>query len=102
MISFGPYSTGETVDLSFDFLSKLALGETLTGTPTRSIAVWSGVSANPSTVLSGSPTISGSKVIQRIIAADPGTIFQLDVKCSTSAGQSLMLSGLITTLDARV
>ncbi len=56
---------GETITLKFDFLSRLAIGETLSTTVGNAV-VYAGVDANPSAVLSGIATISVNSVNQKI------------------------------------
>lgn len=94
MISFSPKSPGETRTLVFDFISKLGAGETLvsaTVTPT----VWSGVDPTPSAIVSGTPSVSGTKAAAVITAGVDGTIYQLACIAVTSASQTLVLFGYL-------
>lgn len=87
--------TGETVLVSFDFLSKLVSGETIS---TQSVAasVYSGVDANPSAIINGAATLSGTTIIlQSITAGVVGCIYSLLCTITTSLGQTIQMSTLL-------
>jgi hypothetical protein len=73
----------------FDFTSRLAAGETLTGVPTVTVTVYSGTDPNPSAVKSGAASISGNTVVQKFTGGLAGVIYSVVAACSTSLGQSL-------------
>jgi hypothetical protein len=94
-----PVDIVEDVVLTMDFAndSRLAVGETI-NTPVVTASVRSGTDADVANLLTGSPTIVGTKVLQRK-ARDKGAagavytiIFQVD----TSNNQRLVLVGLLT------
>ena len=94
-VVFGGKLLGETKSLVFDFLSSLALGETLSTASVAAI-VYSGTDASPSSLISGSATISGSQVTQKITGGVLGVTYLLTCTVTTSAGQTLLLSGFTT------
>lgn len=94
-VVFGGKSLGETKNCVFDFLSLIALGETLS-TASVAAVVYSGTDASPSSLISGSATISGSQVTQKITGGVLGVTYLLTCTVTTSAGQTLLLSGFTT------
>ncbi len=89
---------GEEVTLDMNFLSRLAVGETLQ-TVDRTVVVASGVDANPNAMLSGAATISGSIVRQMIIGGLPGVIYLFIVAVRTSNSQLLFNHGNVAVLS---
>jgi len=89
---------GEEVLVQINFLSRLAVGETLL-TVDRTVVVASGVDANPSAMLSGAATISGTIVRQMIINGLPGVIYLLTVAVRTSNSQLLFNHGKLAVLS---
>lgn len=85
---------GETVIVPFDFISKLAVGETIFSA-TCTVSVYTGVDSNPSGLVDGTPTISGTVVNQLITGGVLGTIYSILVAATTSFGQTLELSGYL-------
>jgi hypothetical protein len=92
-----PKFTDERVKYTFDFASWLAAGETLTSA-TVTAAVYAGVDASPSALISGSDSISGAVVTQLIIGGTAGVIYQIDCKAVTSASQTLVLTSRLAIL----
>lgn len=97
MVLLLPKQTGETATYAFDFISRLAVGETITS---QSVAatVYSGVDPTPSNIISGSATVSGTIVSQKITGGVAGTIYKLVSTATTSAGQTLQLVGYLPVL----
>lgn len=85
---------GETVNEVFDFISKLATGETIS-TATVVASVYSGTDAAPSAIISGSASISGTKVTQLVTAGILGVMYKLLCTITTSAGQTLVLAAFL-------
>lgn len=90
-VIFEPKLSGETVSRVFDFLSRLSVGETIS-TAVVTAAVHSGVDASPSGLLSGSASISGSQVTQKLTAGTVGVTYLLLCTITTSASKTLQLS----------
>lgn len=87
----------ETVSEVFDFTSRLAAGETIS-TAVTTATVYSGTDASPSSIISGSATISGQKVTQLVTAGTLGVTYLLLCSITTSAGQALQLSGYLVVV----
>ena len=87
--------SSETRTETFDFASRLAAGETLS-TAATSCAVYSGTDASPSAVISGSASIAGTAVAQKITGGTLGVTYLLTCSVTTSAGQTLKLSAYLT------
>lgn len=92
----GKYN-GSTQTLTFDFTSLIASGETIS---TQSVAavVYSGTDASPSAILSGSASHSGAIVSQNITAGTVGVTYLLTCTTTTSASQTLLLTGLLVIM----
>ncbi len=68
----------ERVVVSCDFAKRLAAGVGLAaGTATVTATVLTGADPSPSAILSGSPSISGTKVLQFVIAGLDGVTYKL-------------------------
>lgn len=93
-----PKSSGETRVITFDFISQLAVGETIS-TQSVAAAVWSGVDANPSAVISGTATATGTKVMQAVTGGVVGTIYKLTCTITTSLGQTLRIFTYLPIVD---
>lgn len=85
--------SGEVKNYTFDFTSLLASGETIS-TQAVTAAVYSGTDATPSAIISGAASASGSVVTQKITGGTTGVIYELTCTITTSAGQTLILTGL--------
>ena len=85
MIVSTPKTIGETRVQQFNFLSQMAVNETLTSAVVTCV-VWSGVDSNPSAVLSGSATATTPTAYQKITGGVEGTIYLLTCTGTTSQG----------------
>lgn len=92
---FDGKASGATVNEVFDFLSLLAVGETISTASVGSV-VYRGSDASPSAIVSGSASISGSKVTQAITAGTLGVTYLLACTVTTSGSQTLLLEGFLT------
>lgn len=91
-----PRHASETRKEVFDFLSRLATGETIS-TATASVLVYSGATAATAPTL-GSAAISGSQVSVLTSGGDSGVTYLLSVAAATSLGQTLHLVGFLVIL----
>lgn len=89
---------GETVSVQFDFTSLLAPGETISGDAVTA-SVFAGLDNTPSAILSGSPTVSGATISQKITAGTAGVVYLLNASATTSAGQVLILQTYLAVTD---
>ena len=76
-------TVGEKVVITFDFAKELAIGETL-GAPTVTVSVLSGVDADPAALKNGAAVVSGTGVLQPVVALLPGVDYELVCLCPTS------------------
>lgn len=79
------------------FLSLLGGTETLS-TAVCAASVYSGTDANPSAIVSGAASISGSNVLQLVTAGVLGVIYELKFTVTTSLGQTLVLCGYLAII----
>lgn len=91
-ITFRSAHVGETRKLAFDFISDLAIGETISSA-VASYAVYSG-DADAEVTL-GSPSTSGTIVTVAAAGDTEGVTYLVTVTATTSAGQVLELSGFL-------
>lgn len=90
---------GTSAKVTFDFASQLAAGETISSASVTA-AVHSGTDATPSTLISGSASISGSKVTQTIANGVVGVTYKLICVGATSASRSIIQTGFLVITTA--
>lgn len=88
-MNFSPKRATETEILTVDFAALLATGETIASAVWTSTVV-SGSDTNPSAMIQGTASISGSKVSQVITAGVPGARYAPICTAQTST-QTLVL-----------
>ncbi len=98
---FSDKFTTETEPLVFDFSRVLASGETLS-TCSSSASVVEGTDASPSSLLSGSPSISGNTVVQKVTAGTSGVLYRIVISTVTSASNTYTLVGDIKVVSPTV
>lgn len=85
---------GEIRNVTFDFASLLAVGETIS---TQSVAatLYSGTDSSPSSLVTGAASASSSIVTQKLttVGRTTGAIYELTCTITTSASQTLLLKG---------
>lgn len=96
-VTFEGKLLGETATETFDFTSRLAPTETIS-TAIVTASVYSGTDASPSSIISGSTTISGQKVTQKITGGVLGVTYKLLCTITTSTSQTLQLSGFLVII----
>lgn len=89
----------EVKNVTFDFTSLLASGETIS-TQVVTAAVYSGTDAAPSAIISGAASASGSVVTQKITGGTTGVIYELTCTITTSLGETLILVGLLAVIPS--
>lgn len=87
----------ETVTETFDFTSRLTSTETLS-TASVAATVYSGTDPSPSSIISGSSTISGQKITQKVTAGTLGVVYKLLATVTTSLGQTLQLAAFLAII----
>lgn len=98
---FSPKLQGATEIYTFPFASLLGQGVTIS-TAAVTAAVYSGTDASPSSIVSGSATISGTNVAQKITAGTEGVTYLLTCSITTSDGQTLQLIAYLPVIPKAV
>lgn len=96
-VELPPKLVGETKLYYFDFSSQIDSGVTLS-TATVTAATFSGTDASPSSIISGSATISSAVVSQKITAGTLGVSYELTCTVTTSDGQTLLMVGVLPVI----
>lgn len=76
---------GETITVRFEFLDQMAFGETLS-LPFVTVSLFSGVDYSPSAILSGTASVDGSAVEQKITDGMAGVVYVLTATATGSSG----------------
>lgn len=95
---FDPKPPTDTRSFAFDFLSEMAIGETIS-TKVVTATVYSGVDANPSAIISGAASSSGTIVTQLITGGVVGAIYDLLCTITTSLGQTLTQAAYLAIVE---
>jgi hypothetical protein len=80
-----------------DFISQLGQGETIL-TAVCTCTVYTGVDANPSAMISGAATFSGTVVSQLVTGGVLGTIYEFLATVTTSLSQKIELAGYLAVI----
>jgi len=89
---------GSTQNYTWDFLSNLAPGETITS-QTVTMSVYSGTDANPSAMISGAASVTNTSVVnQKLTGGVLGVIYEALATVTTSLGQTLAMSSFIAVV----
>jgi hypothetical protein len=91
-VVLSPKKLGEDLIVPMDFISRLAVGETIV-TAVAACSVYSGTDPAPQDMLNGAPTVVSTVVEQTIIGGVVGTVYELLYTITTTQGQTLELSG---------
>lgn len=94
-----PKLTVEDVNLEIDFLSRLALGETIFSAA-ASMTVYSGTDPTPIAMVPDLPVVSGSVVSTLVTGGLPGVIYLLAVSIRTSLNNILVNEAKIAVLPS--
>ena len=92
--SFSPKRVDEDWVIGFNFVGRLASGETIS-TATCTATVFAGTDASPSSIISGSTTTTGTKVTQLIVDGVDGVTYQVQCAITTSSSQKRHIVGLL-------
>lgn len=88
-----------SIGLEFDFTSRLAAGENITGQACTA-DVYVGTDPTPSNIISGAATVSGRIVTQLVVAGVVGVIYLIRCQVSTNLGNQLILQGNLAIVSA--
>jgi hypothetical protein len=99
---FDVKNPAEKIVLTFDMTLGLATGETLTGSPSVSVAVFSGTDGSPSAILNGSAALdsSGLLILVPVQAGLDQTDYYLTVSCATTNALKLLALSAILPVRA--
>ena len=87
--------------LTFDFSKDLAIGESLSGTPSVTVTVDLGTDPNPQNTVTSGPVISGATVLMTVSGFVQGTTdYRYTVRCPTSNTSKILV--LAWALPVRV
>lgn len=89
----------ETIPLVFNFSGKLQYGETITGAAS-SCTLFSGTDANPSAVLSGSPTFTETGVTQNVTGGLAGNIYTIVVAITGSGSHNYIITSRLAVITS--
>ena len=95
-----PFPKGNTKNFTWDFISDLLVGETITSA-TVVVNVYSGNDASSSSMVDGAASISGTIVTQLLNASTAGVlgvIYEAVCTVGTSLGQSLTHASFIVVV----
>jgi hypothetical protein len=81
--SFSYKITTENEQFTFDFSPIMASSETISSA-TCTVEVVSGTDSSPTTILVGTPVVSGQQVAQRISGGLDGVIYRIEMTATTS------------------
>lgn len=93
-VSFEGKLLSESPIETFDFTSRLTAAETIS-TAAVSCVSYSGTDTNAAAVISGTASISGKKVTQKVTGGVLGVTYNLRCTITTSLGQTLALSAFL-------
>ena len=100
-IVFPPILSAAVVPLVWDYTSRLQTAGGVTDTlssATVSVAVYSGTDPTPSAILSGSATVSGNLVTQKVTGGVVGTTYLLTCSAATTQSAASILTALLTII----
>lgn len=90
----------ETKLYTFDCISQLASGQTVVSAVTTS-TVCSGTDLNPAAMISGSATVTNSRVVnQKITGGLSGVIYDIVVTATLSDATIISICGILAVLPA--
>lgn len=91
---FEPKAPTSSFQAVFDFALDLAIGETLSAASTTATC-YSGSDTSPSSLISGSASVSGKQITQKIIGGVSGNVYLLTCTATTSLSQTLVREGYL-------
>ena len=91
-VIFSPKKVGENIIVPVDFISRLAVGETILQAVVT-CTVYSGTDPNPQNMIVGPATVAGTVVEQQVNQGVLGVVYELLFTVITSLNQQLELAG---------
>jgi len=96
-VILSPKRISKVYKQQFDFIADLAVSETISSA-TVTVTVYSGTDASPSSLKSGSATISGTSVYQTFTGGTAGVLYGIVVAATTSTSQVLTRVALLAII----
>jgi hypothetical protein len=90
---FPPKDPAESIVVTFDFTT--ISGVTTVSTPVIDVSVVKGTDAAPSALKSGSASVQGAKVLQRIVGGVDGCVYELHCQADTPDGSRYVISEVL-------
>jgi len=97
--TFPPKRPGEKRIASVDFAPELPDGVTVSSVEPWQISVHRGYDANPSDVLSGSPSQAGTEALHMLIGGVTGTMYRIVAVATLSDTQRIEIPVLLPVSD---
>ena len=94
---YDPANPDESEVYGLDFTNDLASGETIL-TVTSDLTVFDGTDADPTSHLSGSPSVSGATASQRLVDLTSGVTYTLSFNVVTTMSNTLTLFSRVACL----
>lgn len=98
MGSFSYKITTETELFNFNFAAALGSTETISST-SCTVEVKEGTDSNPTAILSGSPTVNGSIVTQKLTGGINGVTYRVEMSATTNLGNTYVVVGDVPVLS---
>lgn len=98
MAQFTPKKQSEEKVYTFNMSSRLDSGETMISV-VFSVSVSSGLDSAPQNMISGNPSISGTRVSQKIIGGVAGVIYVIIATIITSTGRKLIPNAYLQVIS---
>lgn len=89
----------EDIIITTDFANLMVQGTTISSAAVTAV-VYSGVDPAPNNIISGSATISGGEVSQKIIDGEEGCTYLLTFSATTSDAQIIRKQAFLTIIPA--
>ena len=97
MKSWSQKDPAETYAVAFDFSADVPSGETIASS-TWTATTYSGNDSSPSSILYGSPTISGGTVKQMMTGGNSGVSYLVTASIITSGGSTFLGRAILPVL----
>ena len=99
METFDPKDPLEIIPLTFDFAAELQ-GQSLSGTPTVVVTVYSGTDPTPANIISGAVTVLGDRVRQNVKEGVLGVEYLIKITVTTTTGLKYTKGRILPLKDA--
>jgi hypothetical protein len=98
LVVFPSKPIGETAPYVFDFSDKLQFGEAITG-GSVAVVVASGTDSNPSAMVSGSPVLTATTVMQDLTGGIAGVIYAVACTVTATGSHNYVKQGSLAVIN---